>query len=167
MGKGPGKWLVAGACLALCSCVAATPYQRWGNRGGYLERRLGEDEYEVSFSANVWTDGAAIYDFALLRAAEIGRGLGFTHFVVLAAEDATTITVVGVDTTSTTMGEVREDGKVVTTTETESSPATITRPRLVLHVKYFDGPPAGRYVEVYEVGRTVAELAQRHELELR
>ena len=164
MTRGSRNWIVAAAFLALAAC--ATPYQRWGNRGGYLETRLREDEYEVSFAANLATNRATIYDYALLRAAEIGARLGFTHFAVLGATDATVTTVTGVNTTTTVKSEVGEDGEYTSTTETNSSPAVAVAPRLVLRVRYFDGMPHERHLEVYEVAPTLAELAGRHDVKL-
>src|SRR5262245_28419974 len=48
----------------------ATPYQRPGLSGGYSEKQLGENLFQVAFWANVYTIDEQATDFALLHAAE-------------------------------------------------------------------------------------------------
>ena len=65
----------------------ATPYQKLGDEGGYLQQKVGEEIYKVTFRGNGWTEYKRAQDFALLRAAEIGRELGYSHLTIEGEED--------------------------------------------------------------------------------
>ena len=75
------------ACLAITACATATPYQpdSPGQRvsGGYAERRIGDDRYEVSFSGNSLTARDRVEGYLLYRAAEITLRDGFDWFIII------------------------------------------------------------------------------------
>lgn len=68
------------AALAVCGC--ATSYQQTGFTGGFSETKLGPDTVRVVFKGNGYTSDERATDFALLRAAQLCREGGFTHFTV-------------------------------------------------------------------------------------
>ncbi|MBI4083105.1 MAG: hypothetical protein HY423_10890 [Candidatus Lambdaproteobacteria bacterium] len=69
---------------AVSACTTApTPYQPLGEAGGYEEARLQPNVYRVSFRANRATLETRVIDFLFLRAAELTRAAGYTHFAIL------------------------------------------------------------------------------------
>lgn len=74
------KTLFIISALALCGC--ATTYQQTGFSGGFSETKLGPDTVRVVFKGNGYTSDERATDFALLRAAQLCREAGFTHFTV-------------------------------------------------------------------------------------
>ena len=75
----PLLWLVVlGACTP-----TATPYQPIQDGYGYEETRLQEKVYRLSFKANRYTEETRVLDFLYLRAAELTKSSGFTHFVIV------------------------------------------------------------------------------------
>jgi hypothetical protein len=79
--------------LLLASC--ATTYQPLGWSGGYEDYRATGDQYEVYFRSNGYASPNTVYQFFLMRAAEIAMKNRYSSFYVLQAEDwAGTATVV-------------------------------------------------------------------------
>ena len=75
--------LLAAAALALAACATGpTPYQPLGeSKFGFAEQAIESDRFRVTFVGK--TEGEA-RDLALLRAAEIARETGYSHFEVIA-----------------------------------------------------------------------------------
>lgn len=83
-----GRILLLLALLA-AACGGATPYRQagalWGEYG-YSDVALGGEEYGVTVRATGATPDARVADMLVLRAAEIAREHGRTHFTVLHRE---------------------------------------------------------------------------------
>jgi hypothetical protein len=96
------KWLWF---MLLCSLAAcATPYQEMGMRGGVETTQLSSDTWRISARGNAFTDATKVQDFVLLRAAQLAMANGYTHFVVLGAQDTSkteTVTTPGSYTSNT------------------------------------------------------------------
>lgn len=142
----------------------ATPYQESGYAGGFEQTRIAEDAYVIRFSGNGFTSGKRAKDFAMLRAAEIGKKLGYSHFVVVGTEDLSGIDTVSTGTTSTTAGTVSPYGNYSSTTTTTPGEMSVYKPGIELGVKYFEGPPSGRYLEVFEVASVYSALAATYKI---
>lgn len=69
------------ALLALAGCVMA-PYQSAGDNGGHSFKRLGPDTFAVTYQSNLMLVNERLYDFCLLRSAEVAKEFGFDYFVV-------------------------------------------------------------------------------------
>lgn len=128
--------IVMATALLVVGC--ATTYQASDFTGGYEHERLAEDQYIVSFRGNGFTSATRSRDFAMLRAAEIGLRLGYTYFVVDTVDD-----------------RGRADS-------TASGP--VYKPGVDLHVRYFDGMPDGRHLEIYQVEQLAAEVRDQYGL---
>ena len=116
-------WLTALVTSFLVAC-AATPYQPMGDAGGYYHQKIAENTYIVGFSGNTLTDYQTTYDFAVLRAAEIGEKLQYRYFAIEGQEDKSTTEVVDSGSTSDTTIKSHKSGKkydVATTTSSESN----------------------------------------------
>lgn len=66
--------------LALCSC--ATPYRPAKGGKGYTESQISSNEFSIGFQANDRTSLETVYDFALLRSAEVALEHGYHFFAV-------------------------------------------------------------------------------------
>jgi len=65
----------------------ATTYQQKGFTGGFSETQLRQDVYRVSFNGNAYTNPQRAADFTLLRSAELTKKNGYSHFVIINADN--------------------------------------------------------------------------------
>jgi len=150
----------------------ATPYRAiedTGGMGGYYHQRLADDTFKVVFSGNGFTEYKRAHDFALLRAAEICHELGYTHFVKEGQEDRSRTSVVDMGSTSYTSGSVYGYGDSASyygTTTTHSNSMPVLKPGVELVVRYFQGEPLGRYLEIFEAESVIRRLALKYGLDL-
>ena len=89
--------LVIFSLFLLSGCVAATPYQPMGFRGGYSDSQLQNDKFQVSFSGNMKLTQAKARQYALRRAAEVTLNNGFDYFMVEENQDISHAFVSGND----------------------------------------------------------------------
>lgn len=80
---------MAALALSLLFAGCHTPYQRIGNKkdGGYSTTRNGKDSYTVTYQGPESSDPEVIYDYALLRSAELTIECGYKFFVVNSDND--------------------------------------------------------------------------------
>ncbi|MGV0921757.1 CC0125/CC1285 family lipoprotein [Empedobacter falsenii] len=69
--------------LASCHNSKAVAYQKDNGTGGYTEEKVNNDTYIVSFDGNEYNKKDKTFDYALLRAAEIGQRNNFDYFAIL------------------------------------------------------------------------------------
>lgn len=147
----------------------ATPYQKLGDTGGYQHLKLGEDVYRVTFRGNGFTKYKRAYDFALLRAAEIGKKLGYSHFTVEGEEDSSKTTIVDMGSTSHTSGSVYGYGNSASyygTTTTQSNKMPVKKPSVVLFVQYYEREPEGRHLEIHIVENVINSMEAKYGFKL-
>ena len=60
-----------------------------GSDVGYWERRVKKNYYEVGFQGDENTSFETAYDFAFLRALEVGKTLGYEYMLLTSAKDKT------------------------------------------------------------------------------
>jgi len=110
-----------------------------GSDVGYYERRMNENYYEVGYQGDKNTSFETAYDFAILRALEIGKTLGYEYMLVTSAKDKT-------KSRSRTGGggcSPNVYGQNV------CQPVTTYRrtlPGHVITVEYFESQPKGRFL---------------------
>jgi hypothetical protein len=73
---------VLGFVVLLAAC--ATTYGPLGARGGYYEKALGNDEYEVSFRGNPLIEEKLVREYLLVRCAELTLEKGHQYFIIWA-----------------------------------------------------------------------------------
>jgi len=73
------------AILAVMLVGCATPYQPFElfGRGGYSDKRISENIYQVAYYANAATNMQTLNSLLLYRTAEITLDQGFDYFEVL------------------------------------------------------------------------------------
>ncbi len=79
-----GCGLLGVLALAGCGVPASTPYRPAlaANDTGYLEQRIEENRYRVTFTGNSVTARESVENFMLLRIAELTLKHGFDYFVL-------------------------------------------------------------------------------------
>jgi hypothetical protein len=83
------KPATAGLCLAVAAlavllfCSCATPYRPLKRGTGYASTQVASNEFTIRFEGNAATDLERMYDFALLRSAEVTLQNDFRFFSVL------------------------------------------------------------------------------------
>lgn len=67
----------------LAGCMEPTPYQPRleGQATGYTDHALAQNRYRITFTGNTATPRDTVESYLLLRAAEVARAAGYTHFV--------------------------------------------------------------------------------------
>jgi len=159
------KILALSLVLAISGC--ASPYQEIGYGGGYYHQRITEDIYKVGFRGNGFTGFEQTRDFAFLRSAEICAQLGYTHFVIEGQEEKSKETTIDMGSTSYTSGSAYGYGDSISyygTTNTYNNEMSVTKPRIELVARYFDGKPSGRYLEIFEAKLVIGELKEKYGL---
>ncbi len=61
----------------------ATPYQKSGLGGGFIETQLSQNVWKINFNGNQFTKMRRATDFCLLRGAELALENGYKYFTVL------------------------------------------------------------------------------------
>jgi hypothetical protein len=84
--------LILPFCLMLVAC--ATRYQDMGFAGGVAAEQMTADTFRIIARGNAYTSGTTVQDYALLKAAETTKEAGGTHFMVISAQDASSVRLV-------------------------------------------------------------------------
>jgi hypothetical protein len=153
--------------LILMGC--ATPYQKLSGFGGYLQQKLGEDIYKVTFKGNGYTDYTRAHDLALLRVAEIGRELGYPYLTIEGEEECSRKEVVDMGSTSYTTGSVYGYGNSATyggTTTTYNNQVKWVKPCVTVIARYYEGEPKGRHLEIHRVDAIINTMESKYGLKL-
>ena len=153
--------------IALLLGACATAYQPIGESGGFYHRKVTEDTYVIGFNGNGFTNSQRVNDFAILRAAEIGSKLGYTHFVVEGTLDRSQTEFVDMGTTTTTSGKVEENRHSTsfqTTSRTTNNTYKVYRPGVEIKVVYSEGVPKGRHLDVYVVQDVIRDIRSRYDI---
>jgi hypothetical protein len=135
--------VLLGAMLTAC----ATSYQSNGLMGGYSEKQLKENVFEVKFGGNGLTTRQRATDFALLRSAELTLERGYNYFVIIDNQRVLRVTKESVDMSST--------GTSPTTYHVRQPTATNT-------IVCFKNQPDG---ESYDAREVVQSLKKKYDLD--
>jgi S1-C subfamily serine protease len=63
--------------------ACATPYQKGGLGGGFIETQLSQNVWKINFNGNQFTKMRRATDFCLLKGAELALENGYKYFTVL------------------------------------------------------------------------------------
>ena len=155
--------------LLLPSCTTPpTPYQPISRDGGYTQVRTSPNTYTVNFTGNAETPYPRAYDFALLRACEIGQQLGFSWLVIEGQTDNSSRQVLQGPTSSQTIGTaVGPYGTTfIGTTTTFPNQTTEFRPGVGLSLSYYTDQPTGKFLpnSIFNIADTLASLRAKYNL---
>ncbi|MEN8132097.1 MAG: hypothetical protein ABFS45_18355 [Pseudomonadota bacterium] len=81
--SGSHLWQVLLIILLTVGCAGPTPYHPTLEGTGYLDQRIANNRYQVSYTANSLTRNEKVKQYLLYRAAEIALEQGEEKFVVL------------------------------------------------------------------------------------
>lgn len=159
------KILLTLILLFITGC--ATPYQKLGDTGGYLQQKFSDDCYKVKFHGNGFTERKRVQDFALLRAAEIGQELGYSYLTIEGEEDVSKTSTMDMGSNSYTTGSVYGYGTSKsytghTTTYNNSMP--ITKPSTTIVAKYYESEPEGKHLEIHRVEEVINTMKAKYGL---
>ena len=143
--------------ISLLAGCASSQYQPGaGSDVGYYERRLKENQYEVSFKGDKNTTYEKAYDFSVLRALEIGRSLGYEYMLLTSTKDAT-------KTRTSVSGGCNTNIMTKETTCSEQKTNRRMLPGYSIKVQYFERQPEGRFLPENLFLIRAAYTAMRHE----
>ncbi len=77
------RFFVLGVFLLSFLTACATPYQKGGLGGGFIETQLSQNVWKINFNGNQFTKMRRATDFCLLRGAELALENGYKYFTVL------------------------------------------------------------------------------------
>lgn len=129
-------------CLLVIIGGCATPYRPISTGGGSYYQKIQENVYRVGFRGNVAISFNQAYEYSLLRAAEIGRQLGYSHFVVESQEDKSKREYIDYET-------------------------SVRKPRIEIVAHYYEGIPTGRHLEIHEAEKVIQELSSKYNLKIK
>lgn len=148
--------------LFLSAC--ATPYQPADRQGGYSHYQVNESGYIVTFVGNGLTDKERANDFARLRAAQIGKQLGYKYVAIVGEIDQSSSQIVSLGSHSTTTVTSYGSGATANTTSVPLIAAAY-RPATSIGALYFMEVPDKRYLELYDIDLLIPGLKEKYGIE--
>jgi hypothetical protein len=143
------KYFIILINIFLIGC--ATTYQSGSgsSTGGYFEERIAEDNYLVYFKGNGYTTDKQAYEYALLRALEIGSELDYKYMFIQSSDSRAknTTTNINLPTYSTTTGSVGGNNIYASTITNTPTAINVRKPRYYLNVFYFYVLPQGKFLK--------------------
>lgn len=94
----------------------ATSYRSRGFNGGYSETQLDTNVFRVSFNGNSYTSREKVYDYTLLRCAELALNNGFKFFIIADSSNSATYGTYTTPTTTNTRTDVNVSGNTARAT---------------------------------------------------
>jgi hypothetical protein len=136
--------ILAGLTLAGC----ATEYGPMGLSGGYWDRPLASDMFQVGFKGNGFTSPDDAYAYSLRHAAEVTTSAGFKYFVILDENQAEKS--YQVQTEGSYQSYTNGYG-YTTGTYTPGDTYTVHKPRMTFVIKCFNEKPDGNSFDAWDV----------------
>jgi hypothetical protein len=80
--------VLVAAGLALTACASSSPYgpARGPGDSGYIDQRVDPARYVVTFQGNASMDPSLVYEYALLRAAEVTLDSDYGWFYIVSRD---------------------------------------------------------------------------------
>ena len=156
--------------LALAGC--ATGYKPDGNLGGYSETQLDTNSFKVDYKGNAYTAREHAQDYVLLRSAEVTLEHGFSHFIIVDAQQDEQVQLIDNPVTTSTRQKARVKGntmRVKSETITAGGGVTVHRhPRMSNTIVCFKGRPTNiaRFggAVVHDASMISTSLRKKHEI---
>ncbi len=140
---------------------------RSGESGNFYHRKEADNVYVIGFNGNGFKNSQRANDFSLLLAAEIGRQLGYTYFVVREQQGASQERVAEKWPSARKPGRVRGSGKNAsswTTPGTPDNPSQANKPGAEIRVLYSKKVPKGRPREVYTIHDVIRFVKSKYNI---
>jgi hypothetical protein len=119
--------VIAGRAIAIAGVIllagCATPYQPKSFTGGFSETQLSENTFRVYFRGNGYTGEERAEDFTLLRSAQLAEEHGFSYFIIVDENSASSLAAASTPTQSyTTASATSVGGTTYGTAQTTTVP---------------------------------------------
>jgi hypothetical protein len=145
----------------------ATKYQEMGLSGGVTAEQMTADTFRIIAQGNAYTSSTTIQDYALLKAAETTKTMGGSHFVIISAQDATSVSV------GQTPGTMQTNvvGSMAFSTYNPGTTYTIVKPGenayvRVLRLRPGEQPPPGAFLADEIIRYVGARVSQKQSFTL-
>jgi hypothetical protein len=116
-----------------------------GNPGGVRAQQISGDTFRIISRGNGFTSAEKVQDFTLLKAAEVTKSVGATHFAVVSEADASREHLVQTGGTAQT----RFIGNTAYTQFTPGSSFRVKKPGEDVYIRVFSLPRANRSLRAY------------------
>ena len=77
------RFFVLGVFLLSFLIACATPYQKSGLGGGFIETQLSQNVWKINFNGNKFTKMSRATDYCFLRRAELALDNGYKYYISL------------------------------------------------------------------------------------
>lgn len=145
--------------LLLSGCTSSYQPDRAG--GGFSTKPLADDTYAIVYEGGYQTAKSLAVEFTLLRAAELAKSSGFSHFQVLTAEaDLETLTITKPAYIRSIQGSSSHFHTWVNLAD--DAERKHEKPRVVMVVKFMDDAKAADYV--FPAEAVIAEIRSKHNI---
>lgn len=137
--------------VAVVGC--ATRYQSEGFSGGFTHTQLAPNMFDVNFSGNGFTSSQRASDFALLRAAELTIGAGYSYFGIMASGTETSHSSFTTPGTATTY--VSSTGNYASTTINPGQTFYVQKPAAKNRIVCFNDNPRGDLFDAHFLAKSI------------
>jgi hypothetical protein len=146
------RYLLALLIAPLIGC--ATAYGPRGFTGGYWDRRIASDIFQVGFRGNGFTRSEDAYNFALYHAAEVTQEAGYRYFVIL--DDEQNAAIEQYEAPGDFTGTTSLYGDTATTSGIYTPGAVVTfrKPRASFLIKCFSSNQGSASFDAYDILNT-------------
>lgn len=151
------RHLMALLLFPLIGC--ATVYAPMGFTGGYWDRRISSDIFQVGFKGNGFTRPEDAYNYALYHAAQVTQEAGYRYFVIL--DDDQSVVTQQYQVPGTFNGTTDFYGGSATTSGFYTPGAVVTfhKPRANFLIKCFSVRPGPDTFDAYDILNTESPTA--------
>lgn len=123
--------MLASVLVSALAAGCSTPYQEMGFTGGVTAQQITASTFRIVARGNAYTGKTRVQDYALLKAAEVTKSNGATHFVVVSSEEASSVGYIATAGTSHTTFS----GNTAHTTHTPGNVYSLFKPGEDLHIR--------------------------------
>lgn len=155
--------------IFLSGCASSSPYAHYKkNRGGFVESRIGQDAFSLSYAGNGVTPAQQAKDFLLLRCGELTKMAGCSFFVITRVQDRSENATAFISSPGYANGYATNMGGF-TAVNMSYTPGMIAAvpffyPYYNYHVQCFVRQPKESASEVYDAEYVISVLRARYKL---
>jgi hypothetical protein len=154
--------------IVVAGCLTPTHYQPTKEgEGGFWDRQVGWNQFEVIFAANGATTQQQAADFAVLRASDIGIRRGYRYMVVDNVNNQSSRNTVPITFPGRTTGSAFAANGWTTFNATTTPPTTIDYTIVLPSFRYlvtFHHTIPVTFKNVYDVYKLRDEMCQKYRL---
>ena len=158
------KFIVMSTLLMLLGGCASSSQS---GAGHFYHRQEAQNVYVIGFNGKISTNTQRANDFTMLLAAEIGRRLGYTSFVIRGRSDTQQNRIAGTGIAVRSPGRFRESTKspaYQTSDYGSSDTFASSKPGLEIKVAYLKQAPKGRRQDMYVINEVLRYVKAKYNI---